>query len=1707
MNFPLLKKLSAVVLGVALFGVGMGWGGECKPEAEHKLKDCSEGLHVFVDGVEQEKVNGALEARWTDADNGVVGKMAFLLVGNDGKTESDMDAVGGSGRSFAGEGIGLNFLEKWQWTAGKWDDVEEGSWFAPAGWRMGEEGLVDFGKNAVDLGGLETVGLTAEQQDAWKTGMANSVLYDAWSYYYEMEVSVADVRGKTLQGTFKIGSVGPEFSVVVEGKAKVEGSELSGKLAVTGKPDAASFTVGGVSLTTSATGQSIEFAATTQQTPGNTVTWTAGTGSTTITATLSPLVEGTSYYIHARSKASSLYNAGAVVTAGPFKAGVDAATPTWTTPLIAGMDATYERDAGTVAKLSVLATASDLATEPPTTGKAGEISYQWYSRAALDNGNENTSIAGSPINGETEKDFTPPVTSVGVVYYYVIATNTNSAATGDQEKTLESAVHVKITVTVPTYMVTFNAALGEVVGTAGGTIAATRPGATADADPVVVGTGTKVTENVSVTFTATPTSAEYQVADWKVNDVLLGRTDLTISRTITAEIKVQVVFEKKTYSIAVSKGYADVAKAAKGDVVNLVADAPATGQVFDVWTVSASTAGTPTFTTENKAKAITSFTMGGGAISLTATYKAAPAYTYSLSVTTDNRGTTAHSVTGTAGANPNAVTITPPATTGGEVTVTATPKQVASGSFTFLRWEVTGVTGLTEDDLTKSPLKFVMPAQHVTVKATFKPVIGTPTISGKDGWNMGAILAGSPGWNYTLVVDAKSPLTSTYQWYRSSTAAVPTPHTSGTLLSGEVKETYKLPNTLESGTYYYYCVVKSAGADDAYNSPAQEIIVRMNPNKPTSASIAMGNHAIDFTATGVKKVTMPSSVISGTVVSGGTFSYVSITYAAKSGNALTQGFAPITYEAVAGSNSWDLGVDYAGVYDVKVTVKNNSYQFSKDITFTVNRRNVADGWITVSAGANASYDGDAKEPDYAVKDGNYLLDPTEPGGDFTVVKKGDAVYDKNSKIDWTNASTGAIFKIVGVGNYTGTAQKTFVIGKKAITLDVENSTYGGSSDFQKYYDGTTDLPLAGAAPIDIKFLGLATVDESAGLAYGKDYTLKNAKFTGAAVSTANQKVTATIALEADGPKSKNYQIVGTAATFSKSAAILKATPTQADFNVTGLTPSLPYLYNNSSTGRTVTVSWAAPRVNTGERSPLKVEYAGSATVPTAVGVYPVTVYVDDGGANYNTAPVTLSPAYTIEAERVPSVTVVADTTTYEAMAFSVTAKTAKPLYEGTDTEVPGTFAYQWYKIENGEAEGKAVAGATRETLNLGTTLKRGTHTYYVVATMTSTVQVQTKVQSNNVSINVREPQRFLGAVMVDVTTAAPSFVYTGEDLQIETQAILVTTAEGTQLTYDQDYTIELDNIKNAGQGIVTVIGKNDYKGSFTTTFDIEKKEVSVGDLTYVPVVEYDGTAKPVRVSAKEPMSGLGKVTVLYDGKEEAPTDFKEGGYALTVNIERGMNFLDSTGIDLGKLTIMKKRLGVADFTFSIPDTVRWNGQAQPIGTVTQKGTWNIGETEVIYTNSRGAEVEPIDSGTYTVSLYVEGSANISPALLKLGEYTIHHENWVKVASADRVIPKPVVTEEAAVAPVAKVAASFTAGPNVARAGETVKFFSSKPVKSGTLYVFDANGNAVAKVQAKSGTGAIGSLLVKSEGTYAVKGALAGKDGTRVKVSTLFTVVR
>jgi hypothetical protein len=62
----------------------------------------------------------------------------------------------------------------------------------------------------------------------------------------------------------------------------------------------------------------------------------------------------------------------------------------------------------------------------------GTLSYQWYSSTSTSTDN------GTLIDGETQAEYTPPITEDGTVYYYVVVTNTNNAAIGDTTKTTTS---------------------------------------------------------------------------------------------------------------------------------------------------------------------------------------------------------------------------------------------------------------------------------------------------------------------------------------------------------------------------------------------------------------------------------------------------------------------------------------------------------------------------------------------------------------------------------------------------------------------------------------------------------------------------------------------------------------------------------------------------------------------------------------------------------------------------------------------------------------------------------------------------------------------------------------------------------------------------------------------------------------------------------------------------------------------------------------------------------------------------------------------------------------------------------------------------------------------------------------------------------------------------------------------------------------------
>ena len=125
------------------------------------------------------------------------------------------------------------------------------------------------------------------------------------------------------------------------------------------------------------------------------------------------------------------YDGGAQATADvqiSVVARVDAASPVYTTNI--GGTQTFVMGAA-VSPLTVKAESTD----------GGAITYQWYMKSG-ENG------VPAAISGATAGSYTPKTDVAGVFYYYAVATNTNSAANGNQTAQLGSGVY-KMVVNAP----------------------------------------------------------------------------------------------------------------------------------------------------------------------------------------------------------------------------------------------------------------------------------------------------------------------------------------------------------------------------------------------------------------------------------------------------------------------------------------------------------------------------------------------------------------------------------------------------------------------------------------------------------------------------------------------------------------------------------------------------------------------------------------------------------------------------------------------------------------------------------------------------------------------------------------------------------------------------------------------------------------------------------------------------------------------------------------------------------------------------------------------------------------------------------------------------------------------------------------------------------------------------------------------------------
>lgn len=138
---------------------------------------------------------------------------------------------------------------------------------------------------------------------------------------------------------------------------------------------------------------------------------------------------------------------------------------------------------------------------------------------------------------------------------------------------------------------------------------------------------------------------------------------------------------------------------------------------------------------------------------------------------------------------------------------------------------------------------------------------------------------------------------------------------------------------------------------------------------------------------------------------------------------------------------------------------------------------------------------------------------------------------------------------------------------------------------------------------------------------------------------------------------------------------------------------------------------------------------------------------------------------------------------------------------------------------------------------------------------------------------------------------------------------------------------------------------------------ISKKAPVVGDfnITIPASREYDGTAKAATVVAKGGITGMGAVTVKYNGNTTVPT--AAGTYTVTFDVAAGDNYSAKADLSAGTMTITK-----ASRTITLDNTDLINCQTSPFA-LTSTVNKGSGDGAVTYQITGGTGVGSIAGST------------------------------------------------------------------------------------------------------------------------------------------------
>ena len=987
------------------------------------------------------------------------------------------------------------------------------------------------------------------------------------------------------------------------------------------------------------------------------------------------------------------------------------------------------------------------------------------------------------------------------------------------------------------------------------------------------------------------------------------------------------------------------------------------------------------------------------------------------------------------------------ATAVGTYTATATPKANyawADGTITSktLTWKITekassdivatlSETVYTYDGTAKEP--------EVTVKDGTKVLVaGTDyDVEYKDNVN-----AGTATVTITLKGNYSGTITKTFTIERAktATAAASDKIYTGELQTGVTGVNVNLVGVLSAtniGTYTATATPKTnyAWADGSTTSKTLTWKITAKSGTDITASLSSTTYVYDGTAKeptvsvkdGTKTLTAGTdyTVSYSNNINAGTAT-VTITMKGNYSGTITKNFtieraktasataSDKTYNGSAQMGVTGTNVDLSGttsatnvgIYTATATPKANyawsdGTTTSKTLTWKITEK--ASSSLTVTlATTTYTYDGTAKEPTVAVKDGTKTL---TAGTDYTVS------YSNN-----INAGTATV-TITLKGNYNGTITKTFTIERaKTATASASDKVYTGANQVGVI---GTNVDLVGTTSATNVGTYTATATPKTNYAWADGSTTSKALTWKITAKTGND-ITAEL-------ETTVYTYDGTA----KEPTVTVKDGTKV--LVVGTDYGVKYIDNVNAGTATVRITLKGNYSGTITKT-FTIERAKTATATASDKVYTGANQVGVVGTNVDlTGTTSATNVGTYTATATPKVNYAwADgTITSKTLTWMISAKSGNDITAELGTTVytyDGAAKEPTVTVKDGT---KTLTAGTDYTVSYSNNINAGTATVTITlkGNYEGTIEKTFTIERAKTATAIASNKTYIGAAQIGVTgvnvdlkgtvsatavgtytaTATPKANYAWADGSTTSKTLtwkitekassdIVATLSETVYTYDgtakepevtvkdgtkvlvvgTDYTVSYSNNINAGTATVTITLKGNYSGTITKTFTIERSKTATATASDKV---YTGANQVGVIGTNVDLVGTTSATNV-------------GTYTATATPKANYAWADGS-TDAKTLTWKITEKASSDIVATLSETVyTYDGTAKEPTVTVKDGT----KVLVAGTDYDVEYIDNVNAGTATVTITLKG--NYSGTITKT--FTIERAKTATAAASDKI---------------------------------------------------------------------------------------------------------